>query len=50
MDNSSAYVGLMPQAGLGVVILSNRGSQDCAAAGRRMLVRLAQHLKAAHAE
>src|SRR5262249_52579675 len=49
MNNSSTYVGLMPDAKLAVVILSNRGNQDPVKAGRAMLAKLAQHLKAARA-
>lgn len=41
MNNASSYVGLMPGAGLAVVILSNRGDQNPAEAGRRILAALA---------
>ena len=41
MNNSSTYIGLMPQRRLGIVILTNRGSQDVAAAGQRILNELA---------
>jgi beta-lactamase class C len=49
MNNSSTYVGMMPDAKLAVVILSNRGNQDAARVGRAVLSRLLQHLKASHA-
>ena len=42
LNNSSTYVGLMPSHQLGVVILSNRGNQDPATIGRRILLELAK--------
>ena len=42
LDNSSTYVGLMPSRRLGVVVLNNRGNQDPASVGRRILLELAK--------
>jgi beta-lactamase class C len=42
LNNSSTYVGMMPGRKLGVVILSNRGNQDPASLGRRILLDLAR--------
>jgi beta-lactamase class C len=42
LNNSSTYIGMMPRAGLGIVILSNRGDQNPAEVGRRILFKLAQ--------
>jgi beta-lactamase class C len=42
LNNSSTYVGLMPSHKLGVVILNNRGNQDPATIGRRILLELAK--------
>ena len=41
LNNSSTYIGMMPQRQLGIVILVNRGSQDPAEIGRRILEELA---------
>ncbi len=41
MDNASAYIGLLPERKIGVVILGNRGSLEVADAGRRILLALA---------
>lgn len=41
MNNSSTYIGMMPQRHLGIIILVNRGSQDPAEIGRRILEELA---------
>ncbi len=41
MNNASSYVGLIPERKLAVVILCNRGDQDVAAVGRRILWALA---------
>ncbi len=37
LNNTSTYIGLMPAPKRGVVILTNRGDQDAASAGRRIL-------------
>lgn len=39
--NASAYIGMVRGRKIGVVILANRGDQDVANAGRRLLARLA---------
>jgi beta-lactamase class C len=41
LNNSSAYIGMMPSRKLGIVILSNRGNQYPNEPGRRILVELA---------
>jgi beta-lactamase class C len=41
LNNSSAFIGMIPNRKLGVVILGNRGSLPVATAGRAMLLRLA---------
>jgi beta-lactamase class C len=41
MNNSSTYIGMMPQRQLGIVLLVNRGSQDAAEIGRRILEEIA---------
>jgi beta-lactamase class C len=41
LDNASAYIGMMPSRGLGVVILGNRGNQYPNEAGRALLIELA---------
>jgi beta-lactamase class C len=40
LNNTSAYIGMMPTVRLGIVILANRGDQDVAAVGRRILWQL----------
>jgi len=40
LDNTSTYIGLMPEKRLGVVIMVNRGEQYVAKVGRRILLRL----------
>jgi beta-lactamase class C len=43
LNNTTAYIGMMPAERLGVVILSNRGSDNAAAPiGRRIMLRLAR--------
>jgi len=42
MNNASSYVGLMPPRKLAIVILTNRGDQDVATVGRRILWTLAK--------
>ncbi|MGE5533887.1 MAG: serine hydrolase, partial [Acidobacteriota bacterium] len=37
LNNSSTYIGLIPEQHLGIVILTNRGNQNPAAAGRVIL-------------
>jgi beta-lactamase class C len=37
LNNTSTYIGMMPEQKTGVVILVNRGDQDPASAGRRIL-------------
>jgi beta-lactamase class C len=41
LNNSSTYIGMIPARKLGIVILANRGDQDPADVGRRILWRLA---------
>jgi beta-lactamase class C len=43
LDNSSTYIGLIPNRKIGIVILSNRGNQYPAEIGRRILLDLAAH-------
>ena len=42
LNNTSGYIGMVPAKKLGLVILANRGSQDAAALGRRILSELAR--------
>jgi beta-lactamase class C len=42
LNNSSAYMGMIPAQKLGIVVLSNRGGIDVAQAGRRALRRVSQ--------
>jgi beta-lactamase class C len=42
LNNTSTYIGLVPQAKIGVVILSNRGRQGATNVGRAILHALAQ--------
>ena len=42
MNNSSTYIGFMPRAKLGIVILANRGEQVPNEIGRRILWELAR--------
>jgi beta-lactamase class C len=41
LNNTSTYIGLLPQARLGVVILMNRGKQPATKIGRQILLDLA---------
>jgi beta-lactamase class C len=41
LDNSSAYIALIPGRSIGIVILSNRGNQFPGEPGRRILLELA---------
>jgi beta-lactamase class C len=41
MDNASAYIGLVPERKVGIVILGNRGNMAVWETGRRMLRALA---------
>jgi beta-lactamase class C len=43
LNNASSYMAFMPSQGLGIVVLSNRGDQDVAEAGRRIFRALARH-------
>jgi beta-lactamase class C len=43
--NSAAYIGLMPQRRIGIVILRNRGGSDIAEAGRNILAALGRQLR-----
>jgi beta-lactamase class C len=43
LNNSSTYMAFMPSLKLGIVVLSNRGDQDVAEAGRRIFRALAHH-------
>jgi beta-lactamase class C len=42
LNNMSGYIGMVPAKKLAIVILTNRGSQDAAALGRRILTELAR--------
>jgi beta-lactamase class C len=42
LNNSSTYIGMIPSAKIGIVILTNRGELNPAEVGRRMLLRLVQ--------
>jgi beta-lactamase class C len=42
LNNTSGYLGMMPTKRIGIVILANRGSQDAAEVGRRIIARLAR--------
>jgi len=41
LNNTSSYLGVVPEKGLGMVLLTNRGEQYVAKVGRRTLLRLA---------
>jgi beta-lactamase class C len=41
LNNSSTYIGMIPARKLGIVILANRGDQDPAEVGRRIMWKLA---------
>jgi CubicO group peptidase (beta-lactamase class C family) len=41
LNNSSTYIGMIPARKLGIVILANRGNQDPAEVGRRVMWKLA---------
>lgn len=43
LNNSSTYIGLVPSGKIGIVILTNRGEQNPAEVGRRILLQLATH-------
>jgi beta-lactamase class C len=40
LNNTSGYLGVVPAGKIGLVILANRGSQDAAEVGRRIIARL----------
>lgn len=42
LNNTSGYIGMVPARKLGIVILANRGSQDAAETGRRIILALAR--------
>jgi hypothetical protein len=42
LNNTSTYIGMIPRAKIGVVILSNRGRQPATRVGRGILHQLAQ--------
>jgi beta-lactamase class C len=42
LNNTSGYMGLLPDQQIGIVILANRGSQHAAEMGRRILAELAR--------
>jgi beta-lactamase class C len=42
LNNSSTYIGMIPGAKTGIVILTNRGEQNPAETGRRILLKLVQ--------
>jgi beta-lactamase class C len=48
LNNTSAYMGMMPDRRLGIVVLSNRGGIDVAQAGRRALRLLAKGRAPSH--
>jgi beta-lactamase class C len=43
LNNSSTYMAIMPSRKLGIVVLTNRGDQDVAEAGRRMFRAFIHH-------
>jgi beta-lactamase class C len=43
LNNSSAYIGMMPSRKFGIVILTNRGNQYPNEVGRQILIELAAH-------
>jgi beta-lactamase class C len=48
LNNTSAYMGMMPDRRLGIVVLSNRGGIDVAQAGRRALRQLSKGRAPSH--
>ena len=48
LNNTSAYMGMMPDRRLGIVVLSNRGGIDVAQAGRRALRQLSKGREPSH--
>jgi beta-lactamase class C len=48
LNNTSSYMGMMPDRRLGIVVLSNRGGIDVAQAGRRALRRLSKGREPSH--
>ena len=46
LNNTSGYIGMLPDHKLGIVILANRGSQHAAEMGRRVLPELARAVTA----
>ena len=48
LNNTSAYMGMMPDRRLGIVVLSNRGGIDVAQAGRRALRLLSKGREPSH--
>jgi beta-lactamase class C len=43
LDNTSTYIGMIPQKRLGIVILANRGKQPATKIGRQIILSLAGH-------
>ncbi len=43
MNNASAYIGLIPERKIGIVILGNRGNMEVSAAGRGIMLALARY-------
>jgi hypothetical protein len=41
LNNTSSYIGVIPEKHIGMVLLTNRGEQYAAKVGRRTLLRLA---------
>jgi CubicO group peptidase (beta-lactamase class C family) len=41
LDNTSTFIGMIPQARLGIVILINRGKQPATRTGRRIMLDIA---------
>ena len=50
LDNTSTYIGMIPQARLGIVILMNRGKQHVTKLGRQILLDLTGHKGGAPSE
>jgi beta-lactamase class C len=48
LNNTSSYMGMMPDRRLGIVVLSNRGGIDVGQAGRRALRRLSKGREPSH--
>ena len=50
LNNTSTYIGMIPQKRLGIVILANRGNEPATRIGRQIMLALARSDVAASAE